>query len=112
MQRFKVVHACLLCQLSFDGTCLGKEELIQIIFLYSTLCGGALGEENRHEIKLLPMCAQYEIPDSWKVSSGDRNGALSLVERWRKPTNESFAQPRGEGPKAGERSSIYMIPIF
>ena len=39
--------------------------------------------------------ARCEIPDSWKVLSGDRNGALSLVEGWRKPTNENSAQPRG-----------------
>ena len=58
------------------------------------------------------MCAQYEIPDSWKVSSGDRNGALSLVERRRKPTNQSFAQPRGEGPKAGERGSMYIRLLY
>ena len=40
-------------------------------------------------------CAQCKIPDSWKVLSGDRNAGLSLVEGWRKPTNEKSAQPGG-----------------
>ena len=63
--------------------------------------------EKRHEMK----CAQCEIPDSWKVLSGDRNGALSLVEGWRKPTNEDSAQPRGRCCWLLRELPYYKIPV-
>ena len=56
-------------------------------------------------------CAQCEIPDSWKVLSGDRNGALSLVEGWRKPTNEDSAQPSGRCSRLLRELPYYTIPV-